>query len=225
MEVAVFILVAIAIIVVIAMIARAQRTQSASILLPRPRSQTALQRTSRRQEPDDAAEALAGLLLLVGAAWLGSKVLKAGFAFLKEVDWDRVNADLRRAIEQAALDVERQPDVTARLDRAEQLIMSGGEINLDQAAMLTSATLELGLRTLARRHRMTVSEDNDSLAGLAIALGQSGQISQQDQRQIQYYASCIRNRVMHGQLGVMKANEVASFHQLARRCLANHGIA
>lgn len=224
MEVAVFILIVLGIVVVVAILAGAQRKQRPTALLRQPHSRASLQQSPRR-EPDDAAEALAGLLLLVGVAWLGSKVLKAGFAFLKEVDWNQVGGDLRRAIEQAAVEVERQPDVMARLDRAEQLMMSGGEINLDQAAMLTSATLELGLRTLARRHRLSVSEDNDSLAGLAIALGQSGHIPSQDQRQIQYYASCIRNRVMHGQLGIMKSQKVANFHQLVRRCLIAHGIA
>ena len=181
-------------------------------------------RRRREHRDDEAAEALGAFLVLAGAAWLGSKVVKAGFAFLKEVDWERAGEELKRAFEQASIDVQRQPNVSARLDRADQLLVSGGEINVDQAAMLTSATLELGLRSLAHRVRLPISDENDSLAGLAIELGRGGYIPSEDQRQIQHYAARIRNRVMHGRFDGMNVQEVRNFHALARRCLSAHRI-
>jgi hypothetical protein len=200
------------------------RTQRAARRRPAPRAKTAeLQRTT--EGDDDGAEAIAALLLLVGGAWLVSKVVKTGFAFLKEVDWDDVAGGVKSAIEQATVEIERQPSAIARLDRAEQLLTSGGEINVDQAAMLTSATVELGLRTLANRYDVVVNSDDNSLAGLAIRLGESGYLTPQEQRQFQQYAFRIRNRVMHGELGVMNAQEVTAFVQASRRLFAAHDIA
>ena len=164
--------------------------------------------------------ALAGLVI---GGILVAKVIKAGFAFLKDVNWERVGDNLSRAMESAYAEIERQPSGLARLQRAQELLEKGDEIERDQSAMLASATLELGLRSLARRRRLSVAED-EGLAGLAIRLGSDGHITRTEQEMIKRYASRVRNRVMHGDLGSIDHQDVAGLIASSQRFFNDHRL-
>jgi hypothetical protein len=164
------------------------------------------------------------LIAVVVGIGVVSEVVRAGFSFLKGVDWASVGEDLKKAIEEAAREVETQPSGLARLERAQTLLDSGGEIEREAAAMLASATLEHGLRVLAKRAGVDVAAEDNSLAGLAILLATGGHITWDEKKEIAYYATAIRNRVMHGDLGAIASQDVANLIKSTRSFFAAHRI-
>ncbi len=155
---------------------------------------------------------------------LVAKALEAGFAFLKDIDWGSVGKDLRSALEAAEREIKTQPSGLLRLEKAKSLLASGDEIEKDESAMLASATLELGLRSIAKRNRLAIAPDEDSLAGLAIRLARDGFITRSEQDLIRYYTAKVRNRVMHGDLGTIEPREVATLIEACHRFFTAHRL-
>jgi len=156
--------------------------------------------------------------------WLGWNALRAGFKFLENVDWEGIGEELRAALEAAGRDMADQPSGLARLKKARLLLASGEEIERDEAALLASATLELGLRSVVDRHSLSIRPEESSLVGLAIALGQRGFITHGEEDMIHHYAARVRNRVMHGELGTIEEREVAALIEACDRFFREHGL-
>lgn len=168
----------------------------------------------------------------VGALLVGAAIV--AFARLADQTLSsvvRALPDPEPVVEEAARRFEEEsPNLTSlteRLDRVDALLEADSdEISTDQAAMLVSATLEAGVRELARLASVeTDSETQDGLVTWAIALHSAGRIAFEELKQIKHHVWQVRNRVMHGDFDGFSHEHVAAMAQFTRRFLQNYSLA
>lgn len=181
---------------------------------------------SQKKDPSANKPSSTSLLLQLALTIMVFEALKETYSFLKDVDWSSLTERNKEAIHRFGLDLDRLNNNNARLDRAESLISLGDQISIEVSALLTSATLEAGLKHLQESHYITLTEEqSDGVVGIAIALRDRGVVSSEDYRQIRKYVSNIRNEVMHGKFDALNSTEVQELIRFTREFLATHRFA
>lgn len=163
------------------------------------------------------AVAVGGLVL--------AKIIGAGFSFLRDVDVKTLNPAIQEAIELASVDINSISNNQERLRRAEALLDESDKISTDQAAMLTCATLECGLKTLAQRNYIENNlGEHEGMVDLAIRLSESNVISDNDLRGIKSLVYRVRNPVMHGDFDKFAETDVLTQIHFTRELFARYEL-
>jgi hypothetical protein len=148
---------------------------------------------------EEGIKAIATLVTGAVGVMIAAHLLKAGFSFLKGINLEALNPAIKKAIEQASGDLESLRNNNERLNRAEGLLAAGDKISVDQAAMLTCATLEFGLKTLSQRHGVNGNlGEAEGMVDLATRLKDNSVITYADFQGIRNLVYRVRNPVMHG---------------------------
>lgn len=171
-------------------------------------------------------ELLLGALGLLAGGYVVSKVAKKSLNFLSGLDWDSIGEELKKAIELANIDMAKLEGNTTRLNRAETLLKSStyDKMAIDQAAFLTCATLESGLKVLAERHHIELDPDNKGMMELTVKLNENGIVSQDEYRQIKRLILDVRNPVFHGSFGVHDREAIQGYIDFCREFMLEHNL-
>jgi hypothetical protein len=143
----------------------------------------------------------------------------------ESIDWDSLDPVLKEAIGRFIADISKIRDKSARLNKAESLLLIGDKISIDQAAMLASATLEAGLKTLCQRNGVVLdTEEVEGMAGIASALRDRSIISAHDHSEVIEYVNSVRNKVMHGDFDNLNEADVREEIDFTREFFSSHGL-
>jgi hypothetical protein len=158
---------------------------------------------------EEGIKAFATIVTGAFGIFVAAHLLKAGFSFLKGINLEGLNPIIRKAIEQASNDIESIRNNNERLNRAERLLQEGDKISVDQAAMLTCATLEFGLKSLSQKHGVNGNlGESEGMVELATRLKDSRVITHEDYQGIRNLVYKVRNPVMHGDFDRFKDTDV-----------------
>ncbi|MEX8519024.1 MAG: hypothetical protein AB3X44_10975 [Leptothrix sp. (in: b-proteobacteria)] len=162
-----------------------------------------------------------GLLLTYGAY----KGFKKCLSVLADIDEKRLTTQDQEALKRFSLDLTRLGANEERLDRADALLLTGDRISIEEAALLTSAVLEAGLKEIRARYSINLPVEAEGMIGLAIVLRDQYVISNDACREIRHYGTSIRNKVMHGDFNELDRTVVEQQIQFTRIFLREHEIA
>lgn len=179
----------------------------------------------KSKEWSDGVSAIAGLFgAAIGVAILVGLV-RAGFSILQGIDLASLNPELQKAIQQASVDLGVLQSGGARLERAETLLNANDKISIDQAAMLTCATLEGGLRMLSQRNGVPQNlGEQEGMVDLAQRLKERNLISYDDVSGIKHLVHRVRNPVMHGDFDSFEPSDVRDQIDFTRTFLNKYQI-
>jgi hypothetical protein len=174
---------------------------------------------------EDGIKAFATLVTGAVGVFIAAHLLKAGFSFLKGINLESLNPAIRKAIEQASGDLESIRNNNERLNRAERLLQAGDKISVDQAAMLTCATLEFGLKNLSQKHGVNGNlGESEGMVELATRLKDSNVITHEDYQGIRNLVYRVRNPVMHGDFERFQDSDVREQITFARSFFNKHRL-
>lgn len=173
-------------------------------------------------------EIVGGLLALGGLVLggvLAAKAVKKGFSLLKDVDWESLSEEIKRALEQTQDDFTSIKDNGERLKRAEGLLAADDKISTDQAAMLVCATLEAGLKTLSQKNNVESNfGETEGMVEIATNLKDANVISYEDLRAVKNCVYSVRNPVMHGNFSKVEKRAVQEQIDFVRTFFIKHRL-